>query len=74
MALNVLDQAVSDIYDSVKAKGVVENTYFIFASDNGGCPEGGGRNEPLRGKKGSLFEGESYLNLDASVSLEGLVE
>ena len=35
----------------------LDNSYIIFASDNGGCPSGGGRNYPLRGTKGSLFEG-----------------
>jgi arylsulfatase A-like enzyme len=33
------------------------NTYIIFASDNGGCPQGGSRNTPLRGGKSTLFEG-----------------
>ena len=35
--------------------GVVDNTYIIFASDNGGCPAGGGRNYPLRGTKGMVL-------------------
>ena len=30
---------------------------FLIKQDNGGCPTAGGRNTPLRGTKGSLFEG-----------------
>ena len=36
---------------------MLDNTYIIFASDNGGCPASGGKNTPLRGSKGTLFEG-----------------
>jgi hypothetical protein len=35
----------------------MDNTYIIFASDNGGCYQAGGRNGALRGTKGSLWEG-----------------
>ena len=45
------------IYFEMDKKQQLDNTYFIFASDNGGCPTAGGRNYPLRGTKGSLFEG-----------------
>jgi Sulfatase len=37
--------------------GLMDNAYVIFASDNGGCYSAGGKNGPLRGTKGSLFEG-----------------
>jgi arylsulfatase A-like enzyme len=57
MALAVLDDAVEDVYDAITSAGEIDNTYFIFASDNGGCAEAGGRNYPLRGQKGSIFEG-----------------
>lgn len=56
-SLNVLDTAVADVINQLVASGVMNNTYILFASDNGGCPGGGGRNAPLRGTKGSLFEG-----------------
>jgi arylsulfatase A-like enzyme len=58
MSLALLDEAVESIYNSIDAVGQLDSTYFIFASDNGGCPEGGGRNGDLRGSKGTLFEGE----------------
>jgi arylsulfatase A-like enzyme len=58
-ALSLLDDASSDIYDALEDKGVLNNTYIIFASDNGGCYLSGGKNGPLRGTKGSLFEGKN---------------
>ena len=57
MALYLMDSAVSDIYDALDKKGMAEYTFVIFASDNGGCFSSGGKNGPLRGTKGSLFEG-----------------
>jgi arylsulfatase A-like enzyme len=57
MSLLLLDDAVSTIHTAVKDKGIADNTYIIFASDNGGCYKSGGQNGPLRGTKGSLFEG-----------------
>ena len=49
LPLLLLLPAMHNAFDRV---GVMDNTYIIFASDNGGCPAGGGRNYPLRGTKG----------------------
>ena len=57
MALNLLDGSIKAIVEAMVAKGQMDNTYLIFASDNGGCYSAGGRNGDLRGSKGSLFEG-----------------
>ena len=57
MALNLLDGSVQAIVEALAARGQLDNTYIIFASDNGGCYQAGGRNGDLRGSKGSLFEG-----------------
>lgn len=57
MALNIMDQAIGDIMQALKDKEMYQNTFVIFSSDNGGCYGGGGMNGPLRGTKGSLFEG-----------------
>jgi arylsulfatase A-like enzyme len=57
MSLSILDSAVESIVDALTDKGIMDNTYVIFSSDNGGCYGGGGKNGPLRGTKGSLFEG-----------------
>jgi arylsulfatase A-like enzyme len=61
MSLSLLDHAVHKIYDTLDALGQVDNTYFVFASDNGGCYEAGGRNGELRGSKGTYFEGRIIL-------------
>lgn len=57
MAMSIMDTAVANVYSALEDRGVMDNTYIMFASDNGGCPAAGGRNTPLRGTKGSLFEG-----------------
>lgn len=57
MALNLLDTSVKSIYNAVEEAGQLPQTYFIFASDNGGCWDAGGSNGPLRGTKGTLYEG-----------------
>ena len=56
-SLYLLDKSVGKIMDKLTEKGIIDNTYIIFMSDNGGCWYGGGRNGPLRGSKGALFEG-----------------
>ena len=62
MALSVLDSSVKSIVDAVDDAGQLDNTYIIFTSDNGGCYKSGGRNGPLRGNKGTLFEGGTKVN------------
>ena len=56
-ALAVLDDSVAAILTALEEKEAKDSTYIIFTSDNGGCPASGGRNTPLRGMKGSLYEG-----------------
>jgi arylsulfatase A-like enzyme len=50
-----LDDAIGGILQQVKDLGLDNNTLVLFASDNGGG--GGASNGPLRGEKGSMFEG-----------------
>jgi arylsulfatase A-like enzyme len=57
MSLSVFDAAMEDIYNALGDKGILDNSYIIFASDNGGCFLSGGKNGPLRGTKGALFDG-----------------
>ncbi len=59
-----LDVGVGILLDKVKELGLLDNTYIIFLSDNGGRtsqPIGGDqvvpRNFPLRQGKGSMYEG-----------------
>ena len=51
------DDLVGQIKDALVAKGMWDNTVFIFASDNGGLATGGASNWPLRGSKKTYFEG-----------------
>jgi arylsulfatase A-like enzyme len=59
-----LDDSVGRIVGTLDELGIAENTLVVFASDNGGLayPEDGKRpdntsNLPLRGQKGSEFDG-----------------
>jgi len=53
-AIDEIDWSVGQILDAIKANGLDENTLVIFTSDNGPAT---GKAHPLRGKKGSTFEG-----------------
>ncbi len=53
-----MDDYVSEIVASLKENGLYENSVIIFSSDNGGAPgQAGASNYPLRGFKGTLYEG-----------------
>lgn len=50
-----VDWSVGRILDTLKSLGLAERTLVIFTSDNGGTPRA--VNKPLRGNKGSTWEG-----------------
>ena len=50
-----VDWSVGQVLDAVRELGLSENTLVVFTSDNGGTPRG--VNAPLRGYKGSTWEG-----------------
>lgn len=57
-----MDKSLGDLIDKLEELGVAENTLILFLGDNGGdAPLGGpadyGSSAPLRGKKGSEYEG-----------------
>ena len=52
-----LDQAMQQILATLDKEGLTDNTLVVFASDNGGFNAYGAHNEPLRGQKGTTFEG-----------------
>ncbi len=52
-----IDWATGVILDEIKRQGLDENTLVIFTSDNGSRGDHGGSNFPLRGKKGTTYEG-----------------
>lgn len=53
-----LDDSVGAVLDKLRAEGLEDNTLVFFLSDNGGpTRELTSSNAPLRGEKGSLYEG-----------------
>lgn len=57
-----MDKSLGDLMNKLEELGVAENTMIIFLGDNGGdAPLGGaadyGSSAPLKGKKGSEYEG-----------------
>jgi len=50
-----LDEGVGTVLDELEKLGLAKNTLVVFTSDNGGDPRG--RNLPLQGLKGSVWEG-----------------
>ena len=52
-----MDDAIGDILTALEERGIRKDTLIFFCSDNGGNPEQGADNGPLREGKGSLYEG-----------------
>jgi len=53
--LAAVDEAIGQVVGAMEKSGMGKDTLIIFSSDNGGPPPG--INAPLRGFKGSLWEG-----------------
>ncbi len=56
-AIEEIDWSVGRILDTLKALGLDQRTLVIFTSDNGASGGAGRSNRPLRGQKGSTWEG-----------------
>lgn len=56
-AVECIDWALGAIRAELDALGLTENTLIIFTSDNGSRGRDGGSNLPLRGGKGTTWEG-----------------
>ena len=54
--VSVADNVTGHVVDLLKKKGMWDNTIFIISADNGGAPCSGS-NYPLKGCKGTFFEG-----------------
>jgi arylsulfatase A-like enzyme len=54
-AVTCMDEAIGALMEAVEKAGQKDNTIFLFMSDNGGSGNGG--NAPLKGSKGSMWEG-----------------
>ncbi|KAM4607432.1 arylsulfatase I [Polymixia lowei] len=55
--LSCLDQGVGEVVQELRTTGLYRNSVLIYSSDNGGQPLSGGSNWPLRGGKGTYWEG-----------------
>ena len=55
-----LDKGVDKIVQTLKKSGMWNNTLLVFSTDNGGAVHEAGSNYPLRGTKGTLFEGGTH--------------
>ena len=60
-AVECIDWSTGVIMHELKQLGLDRNTMVIFTSDNGSNGHGGGSNAPLRGSKGTTWEGGQRL-------------
>ncbi len=56
-AVEEIDWSTGVILDTLKENGLDDKTMVVFMSDNGGATHHGASNAPLKGGKGSTFEG-----------------
>lgn len=54
--VTAMDRQMGAVLAALDERGVTRNTLVMFASDNGGYA-GAAKNDPLKGNKGTLFEG-----------------
>lgn len=55
--VTAMDEAIGQIINTLEDKKIAQNTIILFLSDNGGYPESGADNSPLKGMKGRSYEG-----------------
>ena len=56
-AVGEIDWSTGVILQTLRELKIEDNTFVIFTSDNGGATRHGSHNEPLKGGKGTTFEG-----------------
>ncbi|MFI4911568.1 MAG: sulfatase-like hydrolase/transferase [Sedimentisphaeraceae bacterium JB056] len=54
---SAMDDAVGRVLKALENKGITEDTLIFLVNDNGGPPDTGASNAPLRGWKSRLYEG-----------------
>ncbi|MBI92285.1 MAG: Cerebroside-sulfatase [Gemmatimonadaceae bacterium] len=63
--VEAIDWSVGVLFDELQRLGLDDNTMVLFTSDNGSRTHEGGSNDPLRGMKGTTWEGGMRLPLIA---------
>ncbi len=72
-AVHCIDWALGALLDELDRLGLTEDTIVVFTSDNGSRAQGeGGSNAPLRGVKGTTWEGGQ--RVPCIVSWPGVIE
>lgn len=66
--ISAVDEAITNITEALKTRGMYENSLIILSSDNGGAPDHES-NYPLRGCKSSNFDGGTRVVAFASGGL-----
>lgn len=69
-----VDKKIGELLDLLEEEGWMENSIVVVASDNGGHPDYGGSNYPLRGRKDTYWEGGSKAGSPITCRSAGLVE
>ena len=54
---HALDRSVGYVLDALEAAGIADETLVFFINDNGGATNNASQNGPLRGRKGTVWEG-----------------
>merc|ERR1739848_286935 len=55
--LAAVDHSMAQVVDTLRQTGEYDNTIIVFSTDNGGSVGHSASNFPLRGTKGTLWEG-----------------
>lgn len=55
--VDLMDREIGRLVATLESEGIRDSTLIVFFSDNGGSSDFGGSNLPLRGEKGSVYEG-----------------
>ncbi len=54
---HALDRSVGYVLDAREEEGIADDTLVFFLNDNGGATNNASKNGPLRGRKGTVWEG-----------------
>ena len=52
-----MDEGVKNVTEALRQRGLLDNTFIVFTSDNGGPVHAASSNWPLRGSKTTIWEG-----------------